>query len=74
MSKEEVFDILSIPNYPHDKPEGILVLDRNTIAIVNDDDFGIVSEKGVVREKVMPYLDNKQDRNIVYFVKLSKTL
>ncbi len=74
VSKEEVFDILSIPNYPHDKPEGIVVLDRNTIAIVNDDDFGIVSEKGEVREKVMPYLDNKQDRNIVYFVKLSKSL
>ncbi|MFS8907890.1 esterase-like activity of phytase family protein [Synechococcus sp. OH2] len=74
VSKEEVFDIMSIPNYPHDKPEGLVILDANTLAIVNDDDFGIVSEKGVVKEKMMPYLDNKQDENIVYFVKLPKSL
>lgn len=65
---------MSIPNYPHDKPEGLVILDANTLAIVNDDDFGIVSEKGVVKEKMMPYLDNKQDENIVYFVKLPKSL
>jgi len=74
VAKEEVFDITSIPNYLHDKPEGLVILDANTLAIVNDDDFGIVSEKGVVQEKKMPYLDNKLDENIVYFVKLPKGL
>lgn len=47
-NKEEVFDIMSIPNYPHYKPEGLAILNSTTLAIVNDDDFGIVSEKGAV--------------------------
>lgn len=74
VSKEEVFDIMSIPNYPHYKPEGLAILNSTTLAIVNDDDFGIVLEKGAVQEKTMPYLGNKQDENIVYFVKLPKSL
>lgn len=73
-NKEEVFDIMSIPNYPHYKPEGLAILNSTTLAIVNDDNFGIVSEKGAVQEKTMPYLGNKQDENIVYFVKLPKSL
>ncbi|MGY2780244.1 hypothetical protein ACVW0B_002159 [Thermostichus sp. MS-CIW-23] len=39
---------MSIPNYPHDKPERLAILNSTTLAIVNDDDFGIVSEKGAV--------------------------
>lgn len=74
VSKEEFFDIMSIPNYPHDKPEGIIVINRNTIAIVNDDDFGIESEDGNAIEKIMPKLGNKQDENIIYFIKLTKNL
>ncbi len=74
VSKEEAFDIMSIPNYPHDKPEGLIVIDRNTIGIINDDDFGILTDKGNVIEKIMPLLGNKQDENIIYFVKLPKSL
>lgn len=74
VTKEEVFDIMSFPNYPHDKPEGVVVIDKNTIAIVNDDDFGILTDKGNVIEKNMPLLGNKQDENIIYFIKLSKPL
>ncbi|ROL59875.1 esterase-like activity of phytase family protein [Bacteroidetes/Chlorobi group bacterium MS-B_bin-24] len=74
VSKEEFFDILSIPNYPHDKPEGIVIIDKNKIAIVNDDDFGIDSDNGNVIEKIMPLLGNKRDENIIYFVKLAKSL
>jgi len=74
VSKEEIFDIMSIPNYPHDKPEGIVILDNNTIALVNDDDFGILTENGNVIEKIMPLLGSKQDENIIYFIKLNKIL
>jgi len=73
VTKEEVFDIMSIPNYPHDKPEGIVVINNKTIGIVNDDDFG-VSGKGTYEQKLMPLLGNKSDMNILYFVKLSKEL
>ena len=27
--------------YPYDKPEGLVVVDARTLALVNDDDFGI---------------------------------
>lgn len=74
VSKEEVYDIMSIPNYPHDKPEGLVVINSTTIALVNDDDFGITSDKGNPLPKNMPLLNNKQDENIIYFIKLSKPL
>ncbi len=74
VSKEVVLDIMSIPNYPHDKPEGVVVIDNMTLAIVNDDDFGILTDKGNVIPKNMPLLGGKQDENIIYFVKLSKPL
>lgn len=74
VSKIELFDILSIPNYPHDKPEGVVILDKNTIAIINDDDFGILTNKGNVIEKIMPLIGEKQDENIIYFVKLPQSL
>lgn len=74
VAKEEVFDIMSIPNYPHDKPEGLVVIDNSMIAIVNDDDFGILTDNGVVVAKNMPLLGNKQDENVIYFVKLPKKL
>lgn len=73
VTKEEVFDIMSIPNYPHDKVEGIVVINNAMIGIVNDDDFG-VSGTGSFEPKNMPLLGNKQDENIIYFVKLNKPL
>ncbi len=73
VKKEEVFDIMSIPNYPHDKPEGVVVINSKTIAIINDDDFG-VQGTGTYQQKLMPLLGNKPDMNILYFVKLTKDL
>ncbi len=73
VTKEEVFDIMSIPNYPHDKPEGIVVINNSMIGIVNDDDFGVTGT-GSFEVKNMPLLGNKQDENIIYFVKLNKPL
>lgn len=73
VSKEEVFDIMSIPNYPHDKPEGIVVINNSMIGIVNDDDFGVTGA-GSFEAKNMPLLGNKPDENTIYFVKLSKPL
>jgi hypothetical protein len=47
-------DLLQLPEpYPHDKPEGIAILDDSTVAVSNDDDFGLVDgkEPGEVRQK-----------------------
>jgi hypothetical protein len=39
--------------YPHDKPEGIAMVDDSTVAVSNDDDFGLVGGDvpGEVRQK-----------------------
>lgn len=69
VSKKLAFDIMSIPNYPHDKPEGLIVINENLLAIVNDDDFG-VSGAGTYEQKYAPLLGaNVVDKNIMYFVK-----
>lgn len=43
---------LEVP-YPHDKPEGIAILDDSTVAVSNDDDFGLIDgdSPGEVRQK-----------------------
>ena len=45
VTKSLYLDILDIPNYQHDKPEGFVVLNATTreVVIINDDDFGIDS-------------------------------
>ncbi|TLV03341.1 esterase-like activity of phytase family protein [Dyadobacter luticola] len=62
--------------YPHDKAEGICIIDANTIAISNDDDFGVVTKAGQLGTydtKILP-ATGKVDRNTIYFVKLKQPL
>ncbi len=73
VSKELAFDIMSISGYPHDKPEGLIIINSNLIAIVNDDDFGIGGEN-TYKQKIAPFLNNTVDKNIMYFVKPLKPL
>jgi hypothetical protein len=39
-TKTLIADLLAL-GYPHDKPEGLVVLSRDEVGVVNDDDFGI---------------------------------
>jgi hypothetical protein len=73
VSKVLVLDLLTdLSNYPHDKPEGFAVLNNNqTIAIINDDDFGILGDdEGGIIQKMLP-LTGQTDRNIMYFKDIS---
>ncbi len=40
--------------YPHDKAEGIAIINSTTIAISNDDYFGVVGAGGVYAQKLLP--------------------
>lgn len=53
VKKSLVVDILeTIPTYPHDKAEGIALRDKNTLILVNDDDFGVSQSKaGATQQK-----------------------
>ncbi|HEX2533245.1 MAG TPA: esterase-like activity of phytase family protein [Chitinophagaceae bacterium] len=64
----------AIPGYPHDKAEGLAVIDRQTIALSNDNDFGITDGgNGSVSRKILP-ATGQVDRNVVYFIRLDKPL
>lgn len=73
VAKEEVFDIMSIPNYAHDKPEGIVIINDKMIGIINDDDFGI-NGTGTYVQKTLPLMGNVADKNVLHFVTLPKSL
>ena len=60
--------------YPHDKPEGLaLVNGGKTLVLVNDDDFGVVPSSapiGGVAAKQIPLLANRVDFNSLWFIGL----
>jgi hypothetical protein len=64
-------DITSV--YPHDKAEGLPIINKNLIAVSNDDDFGITGTGGVYQAKILPET-NRVDKNSIYFIKLSTPL
>jgi hypothetical protein len=66
--KRLLVDLLAL-GYPHDKPEGLVLLDPRTLAVVNDDDFGIVGDgAGGIREKRLP-LTGETDRNTLWLLR-----
>ncbi len=69
VKKELLVDLLAL-GYPHDKPEGIAIVDDHTIAISNDDDFGVTDGPAA---KLLPKLGTT-DFNEVYFVNLAAPL
>jgi hypothetical protein len=74
VTKQLVLDLLALPQlYPHDKPEGLSLIGLCTLAISNDDDFGIIDNGGVIGQKILP-ATNSIDRNTIWFVELNVPL
>ncbi|MBY0412403.1 MAG: esterase-like activity of phytase family protein [Burkholderiaceae bacterium] len=73
VGKTLVYDAVKEMAYPHDKMEGLLVIDANRVGIINDDDFAIEPNgSGGVRQKVLG--NGKVDANTLYVVKLATPL
>jgi hypothetical protein len=54
--------------YPHNKPEGLALADRHTLAVSNDDDFGITDDgSGGIFPKILP-LTGQPDQTTVRFI------
>lgn len=69
VSKTLVVDMINENKYPHDKMEGLWVINDSTLGILNDDDFATWSSSGLLEQK---YLDENQttiDTNTLYIVK-----
>ncbi|MFD2571239.1 esterase-like activity of phytase family protein [Spirosoma soli] len=70
VSKTLVLDMATeiTPVYPHDKAEGMALINPTLLAIANDDDFGVTGV-GTYVQKILP-ATNTVDKNRVYFVTL----
>lgn len=65
VSKKLVIDMVKEYQYPHEKFEGMWLVDSGKLAVINDDDFGIKSANGDVVEKIVPSTQ-KQETNMIY--------
>ena len=61
-------DLVAETGYPHDKLEGMWLINDSTIGVLNDDDFATWASDGILEQK---YLDAGQadiDSNRLYIV------
>lgn len=68
VSKTFLVDLVAEVQYPHDKLEGMWLINDSTIGVINDDDFATWSTGGVLEQK---YLDAGQtviDANMLYII------
>lgn len=75
VTKTLASDLLTdIPYYPHDKLEGLAILNDSIIVVSNDDDFGVnPNALGSYDQKILP-LNGRVDGNTIYYVKLRRKL
>jgi hypothetical protein len=68
VTKVLAVDAIEAVQYPHDKLEGLWVIDANTLGLMNDDDFGNASDgaNGVTQKKLW---NGAVDANTLYVVK-----
>ncbi len=57
ISKVLLIDLVAATGYPHDKLEGMWLINDSTIGVLNDDDFATWASRGVLEQK---YLDAGQ--------------
>lgn len=68
VSKTFIVDLVAEVSYPHDKLEGMWLINDTTIGVLNDDDFAAWASSGVLEQK---YLDAGQtviDGNRLYII------
>ena len=73
--KQLVADVVAkLPNrYPHDKLEGLWVIDAHHVGIINDDDFAVIPDGDAVVQKKLPGA-GFVDRGTLYVLTLDKPL
>lgn len=68
VTKQLAVDVVAAVNYPHDKMEGLWVIDSHRLGVINDDDFATWSDNNKLEPK---YLDNSMSRidgNTLYII------
>ena len=68
VEKTLVLDMVKEVSYPHDKMEGLWLINNSTLGVLNDDDFATWSTDGALEQK---YLDDEKtiiDSNVLYTI------
>ena len=68
VTKTLVVDLVERLHYPHDKVEGLLVVDEQRLAVLNDDDYGFSETDGVMEQKYINAEKTKIDTNTLYII------
>ncbi len=70
VSKSLVVDMVNAVNFPHDKMEGLWVIDRKHLGVLNDDDFATwATSAGALEQKMLD--TNTVDHNHLYIVNVN---
>jgi len=67
VSKKLVVDMIKKFQYPHDKMEGMWIINNKYMGVLNDDDFAISSKKGKLIPKTLG--TGKIDESTLYIIK-----
>ena len=68
VSKGLVVDLVERLHYPHDKVEGLWLIDNQHLAVLNDDDYGFSETDGVMEQKYINSEKTKIDANTLYII------
>ncbi|WP_257234395.1 esterase-like activity of phytase family protein [Acinetobacter sp. YH12052] len=67
VAKSLVVDLVETLHYPHDKVEGLWVIDEQHLAIINDD-YGFTETDGILEQKYLDAEKNVIDCNTLYVI------
>ena len=68
VKKTLVVDLVQKIGYPHDKVEGLWVIDEQHLAVINDDDYGFSETDGVLEQKYLDLDKTVIDVNTLYII------
>ncbi|WP_233267437.1 esterase-like activity of phytase family protein [Paraglaciecola sp. L3A3] len=68
VSKTFITDLVAEVAYPHDKLEGLWLINDSTIGVINDDDFATWSTGGVLEQKYLDAGFTNIDGNTLYII------
>lgn len=68
VQKTLVVDLVERLKYPHDKVEGLWIIDEQHLAILNDDDYGFSETDGILEQKYLDKAKNIIDANTLYIL------
>ncbi|MNC68042.1 hypothetical protein D3C75_1185920 [compost metagenome] len=61
-------DLVARLQYPHDKIEGLWVIDEQHLGVLNDDDYAFSETDGVLEQKYLDHDKNIIDGNTLYIL------